>query len=105
MNTPNLSPATMRKLTSVFAKWPELSEVVLYGSRAIGTATERSDIDLAIRGIEDELRLGRLALDLDELDIPQKVDVRGYEGISYLPLKKHIDRYGISLYIGNSPTE
>ena len=98
MNTPDLHPATMRKLTSIFANWPELTEVVLYGSRAIGTATARSDIDLATKGIEDELRLGRLALDLNELDIPQKVDARGYESITYPPLKRHIDAFGISLY-------
>ncbi len=98
MNTPALHPKTMRKLTSVFVNWPELTEVVLYGSRAIGRATERSDIDLATRGIGDELRLGRLALDLDDLDIPQKIDVRGYENITYPPLKMHIDTFGISVY-------
>ena len=103
MNTPDLPPATMQKLVSIFARWPELTEVVLYGSRAIGTATARSDIDLATRGIEDELRLGRLALDLDDLDIPQKVDIRGYESISYPPLKRHIDAFGISVYKGAAP--
>ena len=98
MNTPDLPLTTMQKLTSVFADWSDLTEVVLYGSRAIGTATSRSDIDLATLGIEDELGLGRLALDLEEMDIPQKVDVQRYEGISYPPLRRHIDAFGISLY-------
>ena len=103
MNTLGLPPETMQKLTSVFVNRPELAAVVLYGSRAIGTATERSDIDLATRGIGDELRPGRLALDLDDLDIPQKMDVRGYESITYPPLKRHIDAFGISDYKRTGP--
>ena len=98
MNTPDLPLTTMRKLTSVFADWSDLTEVVLYGSRAIGTATPRSDIDLATRGIKDELRLGRLALDLDDLNIPQRIELQDYDSIRYVPLRKHIDAYGISLY-------
>ena len=95
---PDISPETMAKLKAVFEGFPGLEEVVLYGSRAIGAATPRSDIDLATRGIEDDHLLGRLALDLEDLDIPQKVDVQRYEGISYLPLKRHIAGLGISLY-------
>jgi predicted nucleotidyltransferase len=98
MKEPYLSSETLAKLTSVFVDWPELVEVVLYGSRAIGTATPRSDIDLATRGIKDELRLGRLALDLDDLNIPQRIEVQEYDRIGYLPLRRHIDTFGISLY-------
>ena len=98
MKEPDLSSETLAKLAAVFANWPELEEVVLYGSRAIGTATARSDIDLATIGIEDELRLGRLALDLEDLEIPQKVDVQAYEAITYPPLKRHINSFGVSLY-------
>ena len=34
-------------------------EVILYGSRAKGTARERSDIDIAVSGIEDFERKSR----------------------------------------------
>ena len=91
MNTPDLHPQTAAKLSLLFAAWPELTEVILYGSRAIGTAPARSDIDLATRGIKDERLLRRLALDLDDLDIPQKFDVQAYEKITHPPLKRHID--------------
>ena len=78
MKEPDISSEILGKLAVVFANCPELEEVVLYGSRAIGTATARSDIDLATIGMEDALRHGRLALDLEDLEIPQKVDVQAY---------------------------
>ena len=48
----------MEKLTCVFAVYPEITQVTLFGSRATGKAHVRSDIDLATRGIADDGRLG-----------------------------------------------
>ena len=98
MNTPDLPERTMRMLTDLFSAYPELTEVKLYGSRATGKATPRSDIDLATVGIEDVYRLGRLALDLEDMPIPQKCDLTAYESIRYTPFKRHIDTYGITIY-------
>ena len=98
MNAPDLSPNAMEKLTRIFAAYPELTQVTLFGSRATGKASPRSDIDLATRGIVDDGRLGRLALDPADLDIPQICDLRAYEHIVYAPLKRHIDRFGITIY-------
>ena len=78
----------MEKLTRIFSAYPELTQVILFGSRATGKASARSDIDLATRGIVDDSRLGRLALDLADLDIPQICDLRAYEHIVYAPLKR-----------------
>ena len=101
MNTPDLPERTMRMLTDLFSSYPELKEVRLYGSRATGKATPRSDIDLATVGIEDVYRLGRLALDLEDMPIPQKCDLTAYESIRYTPFKRHIDTYGITIYENN----
>ena len=98
MNAPDLPAAVMEKLSRVFAAYPELTQVTLFGSRATGKANVRSDIDLATRGIVDDGRLGRLTLDLADLDIPQICDLRAYEHIVYVPLKRHIDRFGITIY-------
>ena len=95
---PDLPPATWRQMNRVFAAYPELTAVTLFGSRATGRATPRSDFDLATHGIEDAYRLGRLALDLADLDIPQQCDVKAYESIRYAPLKRHIDDFGITIY-------
>ena len=98
MNENELPPAILKQLLAVFAHYPELTAVKLFGSYATGRATPRSDIDLATVGIADRLRVGRLALDLEDLPIPQKCDVQAYESISYEPLKRHIDEWGITIY-------
>ena len=98
MRSPDLPDRTLTELTRVFAGYPELTEVVLFGSRATGAATARSDIDLATRGIADDYRLGRLALDLEDLPIPQQCDVQAREKIAYAPLRRHIERVGIVIY-------
>ena len=85
-------------MPEVFAAYPELTEVILFGSRATGKADERSDIDLAMRGFADRYRLGRLILDLEELPVVQQWDVKSYEEIKHAPLKRHIDQYGIVIY-------
>ena len=95
---PDISDATREKMNRVFAAYPELTAVTLFGSRATGKATPRSDFDLATHGIAGHYRLGRLALDLEDLNIPQKCDVQAYEDIKYAPLKRHIDAFGIAIY-------
>ena len=98
MSECSLPEPILEQLRSVFAHYPDLAGVRLFGSYATGRATTRSDIDLATLGITDPRRVGKLALDLEDLSIPQKCDVQAYEGISYEPLKRHIDDYGITIY-------
>lgn len=98
MTESGLPKATLNQLRQVFATYPDLAEVKLYGSYATGRATPRSDIDLATVGVTDRRRVGRLALDLEDLPIPQKCDVQAYETITYEPLRRHIDEWGIIIY-------
>lgn len=98
MNTPDIPPATWERMRQVFAAYLELTAVTLFGSRATGKATPRSDFDLATHGIVDDYRLGRLALDLDDLDIPQSCDVKAYASIRHAPLRRHIDECGMVIY-------
>ena len=98
MTVPDLPTATLEIFRQLFAAYPELNKVVLYGSRATGKAKLRSDIDLATVGITDDHRLGRLALDLEDMPISQKCDLTAYESIRYAPFKRHIDTFGITIY-------
>ena len=98
MSTPDLPPTVVAKLSRIFATYPELTEVRLFGSRATSKAKAYSDIDLATRGIMDDRRLGRLALDLEDLDIPHTCDLKAYENISSALLKRHIDTFGMVIY-------
>lgn len=86
------------KLEVVFARYPDLESVTLFGSRALGSASSRSDIDLATEGIRDPATLGRLILDLEDLAIPQTCDVQALEEIRYPPLKRHIATAGVTIY-------
>ena len=97
MNEHGLPSAILKQLQGVFAQYPDLTAVRLYGSYATGKATPRSDIDLATLGIVDRYSLGRLSLDLEYLPIPQKCDVQAYESINYEPLKHHIDERGVTI--------
>ena len=105
MNEHGLPSAILKQLQGVFAQYPDLTAVRLYGSYATGKATTRSDIDLATLGIVDRYSLGRLSLDLEDLPIPQKCDVQAYESINYEPLKHHIDERGVTIYEKTVPTE
>ena len=98
MRQVELPSAALHELVAVFRRYPDLEQVILFGSRATGKATERSDIDLATRGIRDRNRLGRLALDLEETAILQECGVQAYERIHHAPLKTHIDRWGVPIY-------
>ncbi len=98
MRVPDLTDQMLAELTRVFTAYPELTEVVLFGSRATGMATPRSDIDLATKGILDDHLLGRMVLDLDDLQIPQHCDLQAYETIRYAPLRRHIKNVGVIIY-------
>ena len=45
-----LTDETITKINTVFVKYSEIEEVVLYGSRAKGNYREGSDIDLTLKG-------------------------------------------------------
>ena len=85
-------------MQDVFAQYPDLQKVTLFGSRAIGDATERSDIDLVTHGMQDGRAVARIGLDLEDLPIPQVCEIQRYERIKAESLKRHIDRDGIVVY-------
>lgn len=100
-----LPVSVMEHLRGVFSQYQDLAAVRLYGSYATGRATPRSDIDLATVGITNRHLVGQLALDLEDLPIPQKCDVQAYESIEYEPLRRHIDEHGVTIYEKTAPTE
>lgn len=98
MSAPPLAPAELELLRSVFRRHPELRAVKLFGSRAKGTHTPRSDVDLALWGEVDDLRAEAIAAELDELPLPYRYDAKPFHSIKLRPLREHIERVGITLY-------
>jgi predicted nucleotidyltransferase len=103
MNTPHLKPDELALLRRVFHRHPEIKTVKLFGSRAKGTNSPSSDIDLAVWGDVDALRAESIAAELDELPTAYKYDVKPFHLIKLLPLRDHIERVGIIVYPEENP--
>ena len=59
-----------------FAEYPSIKKAVLFGSRARGDNTERSDYDVAVYGDLDESECALLRCDFDEeLPTLHKIDL------------------------------
>lgn len=77
---------------------PALRAEVLFGSRAKGTHTERSDVDLAVAGAVTPMLAAVIAEELDELPLPYRFEVQPLAHIALRPLREHIERVGIVIY-------
>jgi len=85
-------------IISVFENTPTVQKAVLFGSRAKGTASRYSDIDIALFGDLDLLEIERIACNLEDLPIIQKFDIVSYNHIKNPALREHIDRVGNIIY-------
>jgi uncharacterized protein len=93
-----LSEDVVAKIKSVFAKYPQIKKVVLYGSRAKGNFRDGSDIDLSLGGDDIQFSLlQKIELELDDLLLPYTFDLSAYSELKSDELKEHIDRVGILL--------
>jgi predicted nucleotidyltransferase len=98
MTRSGLSEHEWDLIKRVISRHTEVKGVILYGSRAKGTAVAASDIDLAVEGIEDPLRAESLAGELEELPLPYRFDVKALSAIQSRPLLEHIRRVGVRIY-------
>lgn len=91
-----ISDTIIDRLREVFAKYPEVERVVIFGSRARGDNKCNSDIDIAIfaeGGIS-----GALYADIDEAVGIYKVDVVDISVLNNNRLRKNIDGQGVEMY-------
>jgi len=95
VKNPPLTPTELELVRSVFRLHPEVQTATLFGSRAKGTHSPRSDVDLAITGA---LRAETIASELEELPLPYRFDVQALDQIRFKPLLEHIQRVGMQIY-------
>ena len=69
----------------------QAKEVVLYGSRAKGTARERSDIDIAVSGVND---FDLLVEKIEDLPTHYSVDVLNMDTCRNELLMEDVRKYG-----------
>lgn len=70
-------------------------EIILFGSRAKGTETERSDIDIAVSGVQD---FEQLEEEIDALLTLYTVDLVNIDTCGNQLLKEDIEKYGRKIY-------
>ena len=81
-------------------KFPEIECVKLFGSRALGSYKNGSDVDLAIIGEEvSHKTMIKLNDYLNEIyPLPYMFDLVHYDLLSNENLKNHIDTFGQKIY-------
>ena len=89
-------------INTCFAKFGNIEQVVLYGSRAKGNFRTGSDIDLTIVGELTYSEILKLENELDDLLLPYKIDLSLKHQISNPDLIGHIDRVGKLFYDNSS---
>jgi predicted nucleotidyltransferase len=97
MNAPALASREIDLIRTVLKRHPEIRQARLFGSRAKGNASSRSDVDLALWGELDALRAETITAELDELPLPYRFEVQVFDLIRRDSLREHIERVGIPL--------
>lgn len=94
-----LKPEMMVKINFVFIKYPEVEEVIIYGSRAKGNYRNGSDIDITLKGknLTDKIR-SKISWDIDDLNTPYLFDISIFEKLNSPDLEEHINRVGQIFY-------
>lgn len=89
----------IERIVFIFKSNPKIDDIILFGSRAIGSYNPGSDIDIAIKGIDINLTdILNAKVEIDKLCIPYKVDIIIFSRITEKALIEHINRVGISLF-------
>lgn len=76
------------------SEFPQIERAVLFGSRAMGTFSRTSDIDIALYGDITLKDQARIADALDQLSIPYRVDLVRMKTVTSPELLEHINVYG-----------
>lgn len=88
----------------IIAANARVERAVLFGSRATGTFRPASDVDVALFGerlsMSDQFDL---AAAIEELTIPQRVNLLLYGTVDSIALREHIETEGIEWYRRRDP--
>lgn len=93
-----LSEQSLRAIANVLYSNEHVRGAKIFGSRAIGTFHAGSDIDICLFGEELTISdLNRIALELDELNIPEIVDLVNFRTIKNENLLQHIEDFSVQI--------
>jgi predicted nucleotidyltransferase len=94
-----LSARIRADFARVFARYPTIEQVLIFGSRAKGSARTGSDIDLAVFAPRmTDPDFARLWIEIDDLPLVFKVDLLHWDRLANQALKDKIPREGRLFY-------
>ena len=93
-----LAEKSLKILYGILKNYPEVSDVKVYGSRAKGVYSERSDLDLVIMNDITRKTFGEIWMEINSSDFPLTVDLQVWKDIKNENLKDHILRVGKVFY-------
>lgn len=86
-------------LSAYFAQYPAIKKAVLFGSRARGDCTERSDYDIAVFGDLTHHERSELRYFCDEeLPTLHKIDLIFMQELTPSKFTENIEKEGIEIY-------
>jgi type I restriction enzyme S subunit len=90
----------LQEIKEILASYESVEKAVLFGSRAIDTYKEASDVDIAIKGKKADWSLAMTIKDHleEETYLPFFFDVVAYGSVESEELKEHIDGKGKVLF-------
>jgi len=89
----------IKDIINVLKLQSEVEEALIFGSRAMGTYKNGSDIDIALKGEKITFdTIATIRLRLDELPYLYMYDIIDYKKISNPAVTAHIDELGITFY-------
>lgn len=95
-----LTETSVEKIRAVFKNHLLIEKVIIYGSRAKGNYRPGSDIDLTVVAPKMELaELLKVENEIDDLLLPQKVDISLFHKIDNANLKEQINRTGQVIWL------
>ena len=86
----------------IFGKYPEVEEVILYGSRAKGNFKPFSDIDITLKGKISPETLLSINCAFSESSLPYLFDISIFNDLNNQNLIDHINRWGKVIYTAAS---
>ena len=89
------------ELESIFKKYKEIEQVILFGSRARQDNKYNSDIDLCLFGEKiTHLIQAKVTMDIEEVNTPLSFDILNSNELTKEKLIENIKNEGIIIYKG-----
>ncbi|MBL4655029.1 MAG: nucleotidyltransferase domain-containing protein [Bacteroidia bacterium] len=94
-----LTGTDLQIIKQVFSEFPEIKEIIVFGSRAMGNYKNGSDVDIVVKGehVTSDILVKIQTTLNQETPLPYFFDVIHFDKITNNDLIVHIQEHGINL--------